>query len=94
MKAIWNGEIIAESEDTIVVDGAHYFPVNEVKMHLLKSSTHNTTCPYKGKASYYDVEVDGQTNKNSAWYYPTIKSESIKEIAGRIAFWNGVKVEK
>jgi len=93
MKAIWNGEVIAESEDTIVVDGAHYFPINKVNMNLLKESSHKTVCPYKGQASYYNIEINGQTNKNSAWYYPTIKTESMKDIAGRIAFWNGVKVE-
>jgi uncharacterized protein (DUF427 family) len=91
MKAVWNGAIIAESDDTIVVEGNHYFPADSVnKEYLTPSSTH-TTCPWKGVASYHHLVVDGNTNKDAAWYYPEPKPAA-KEIAGRIAFWRGVEV--
>lgn len=92
MKAIWNGQVIAESNDTVVVEGNHYFPAESVKPEFLRNSTTHTTCPWKGVASYYSLEVDGQTNTDAAWYYPEPK-EAAKQIQGRIAFWRGVKVE-
>jgi uncharacterized protein (DUF427 family) len=91
-KAIWNGAVLAESDDTVVVEGNHYFPVAAVKPEHLRPSEHHTVCPWKGTASYYDVTVGGDVNPNAAWYYPTPK-EAAKEITGRVAFWKGVKVE-
>jgi uncharacterized protein (DUF427 family) len=91
--AIWNGTVIAEANDDEVeiVENNVYFPLQSVKRELLRDSTHTTMCPWKGVASYYDVEVDGQRNQNAAWYYPTPK-DAAKAIAGRIAFWHGVEV--
>ncbi|GAB4545220.1 MAG: DUF427 domain-containing protein [Anaerolineae bacterium] len=91
-RAIWNGEIIAESDETIVVEGNHYFPPNAVKREFLQESETHTTCPWKGQASYYTLRVNGQQNPDAAWYYPQPK-EAAKNIAGYIAFWRGVKVE-
>jgi len=92
MKAIWKGAVIAESSDTVVVEGNHYFPAAAVKRENLKSSDTHTTCSWKGVASYYHVVVGDQTNPDAAWYYPDPKAAA-KEITGRIAFWKGVKVE-
>jgi uncharacterized protein (DUF427 family) len=90
-RAFWNGTEIAASNDTVVVEGNHYFPEASVnRAHLRPSATH-TVCPWKGTASYYDVVVGNAVNKDAAWYYPTPKDEA-REIAGRIAFWKGVKV--
>jgi len=92
MKATWNNAVIAESDDTVVVEGNHYFPPDAVgKEYLLPSSTH-THCPWKGEASYYHVTVAGETNKDAAWYYPNPK-DAAADIKDRIAFWRGVKVE-
>ena len=91
IRATWNGTVIAESDDTVIVEGNHYFPVDSVKQDLLQDSSTHTTCHWKGKASYYSVEVDGQVNKDAAWYYPT-PSSAAQEIAGRIAFWRGVSI--
>jgi uncharacterized protein (DUF427 family) len=92
MKAIWNGAVLAESDDTIVVEGNHYFPPSAInKDHFRESSTH-TTCPWKGLASYYDVIVGDEVNKDAAWYYPDTK-EAANNIKGYVAFWRGVKVE-
>ena len=91
MKATWNGEIIAESNDTIVIEGNHYFPPETINKDFFKSSETHTTCPWKGLASYYNVEVNGETNKDAAWYYPEI-SELAKGIKGYVAFWHGVEV--
>ena len=92
MKAIWNNAVIAESDETVVVEGNHYFPSDAVgKQYLQPSSTH-THCPWKGEASYYDVVVNGETNKDAAWYYPAPK-EAAAEIKDRVAFWRGVKIE-
>ena len=91
MKAIWNGEILAESKDTIVIEGNHYFPPQSINKVLFKETNSHTTCPWKGLASYYDVEVNGYTNKDAAWYYPEV-SELAKGIKGYVAFWNGVEV--
>ncbi len=90
-KATWNGQVIADSDKTVVVESNHYFPVDAVKPDVLKPSDHHTNCPWKGEASYYHVVVDGKTNENAAWYYPTPK-DAAKEIAGRVAFWKGVQV--
>ncbi len=92
MKAIWNGEVIAESDDTVVVEGNHYFPADSIKRDYFKDSSTHSTCPWKGVASYYTVEVNGSENPDAAWYYPET-SELAKGIKGRVAFWKGVKVE-
>jgi uncharacterized protein (DUF427 family) len=92
MKATWNGKTIAESDDTVVVEGNHYFPLDAVDRGLLTESTTHTTCAWKGVASYYDLVVDGEVNRDAVWYYPS-PSDAAKEIAGRVAFWKGVRVE-
>ncbi|HEX6158789.1 MAG TPA: DUF427 domain-containing protein [Thermoanaerobaculia bacterium] len=92
MKATWNGTTIAESDDTVVVEGNHYFPLESVNRELLRDSSTHTTCPWKGIASYYDVVVGDNVNKDACWYYPEPK-EAAKEIRGRVAFWKGVRVE-
>lgn len=91
-RAIWNGAVIAESDATIVVEGNHYFPPEAVKREYLRDSQTHTVCSWKGTASYYDVVVNGEVNRDAAWYYPAPK-EAAKQIAGYIAFWRGVKVE-
>ncbi|GLW10212.1 hypothetical protein Misp01_53400 [Microtetraspora sp. NBRC 13810] len=90
-KATWNGKVIAESDDTVVVEGNHYFPKESVDASVLRDSGTNTVCPWKGTASYYTLEVDGLTNPDAAWYYPEPK-DAAKEITDRIAFWKGVTV--
>lgn len=91
MKAIWNGKVLAESNDTVVVENNHYFPASSmVREHFAPSLTH-TTCPWKGEASYYDVVVDGKVNHDAAWFYPTPK-EAAANIKDRVAFWKGVTV--
>ncbi len=89
MKAIWNNHVIAESSDTIVVEGNHYFPEDAVNKEYLKSSDTHSVCPWKGKASYYSIEVDGKVNEDAAWYYPEPK-EAAKQIKSRVAFWRGI----
>lgn len=91
-RASWNGVVIAESDKTQMVEGNHYFPPEAVKMEYFKPSDTHTTCPWKGVASYYTVVVDGQENKDAAWYYPNPKPAA-SHIAGYVAFWRGVKVE-
>ena len=91
-KAVWNGQVVAESKQCEIVEGNQYFPPAAVKRELLKDSATHTTCGWKGIASYYDVVVDGQINKDAAWYYPTPKSAA-ENIAGYVAFWKGVSVE-
>ena len=91
-KAIWNGEVLAESDQGLVVEGNYYFPAESVRRDFLKESGTHTTCPWKGVASYYDVVVDGKVNRDAAWYYPQAKTAA-KNIQGYIAFWRGVKVE-
>jgi len=88
--ATWNGTTIASSDDTVVVEGNHYFPREAVTARLTESDTH-TVCPWKGTASYLTVEVDGKANQDAAWYYPEPKDAAI-QIKGRIAFWKGVQV--
>jgi uncharacterized protein (DUF427 family) len=92
-RAIWNGVVLAESDDTVVVEGNHYFPEESISWDHLQKSDHTSICPWKGTASYYSVVVDGQVNRDAAWYYPT-PSAAAQEIAGRVAFWRGVKVER
>ncbi|WRH66404.1 MAG: DUF427 domain-containing protein [Planktothrix sp. GU0601_MAG3] len=91
-KAVWNGAVLAESDKCVVVDGNQYFPSDSIKREYFQESNTHTTCSWKGVASYYDVVVDGQKNKDAAWYYPEPKSAA-KNIEGYIAFWKGVKVE-
>lgn len=91
MKAIWNGAVIAESDATVVVEGNHYFPSDSVNREYLRDSAHQTRCPWKGMASYYTLEVDGETNPDAAWYYPE-PSEAAAQIRDHIAFWRGVEV--
>jgi len=91
-KAIWNGAVLAESDRTVEVEGNQYFPLDAVRREHLRDSATHTTCPWKGIASYYDVVVDGQVNRDAAWYYPQPK-EAARQIAGHVAFWHGVRVE-
>lgn len=91
MKATWNGTIIAESNDTVVVENNHYFPASAVNPAYLRESSTHTTCGWKGVASYHDIVVGDAANRDAAWYYPTPK-DAAKQIAGRIAFWKGVVV--
>ena len=91
-KAIWNGAVLAESDKTVVVEGNHYFPPESLNRRYFQPSETRTVCPWKGIASYYDIEINGQVNRAAAWYYPEPKSAA-KNIKGYIAFWKGVKVE-
>jgi len=91
MKAIWNETVLAESDDTILVEGNHYFPAESIDKQYFQPSQTHSVCGWKGTASYYDVVVNGDTNKDAAWYYPDCKPEA-KNIEGRVAFWKGVKV--
>ena len=93
MKAVFNNVIIAESDDTIVVEGNHYFPPQSLKKEYFTVSDHKSTCPWKGLASYYSVNVDGKTETDAAWYYNS-PSEAAKEIKDHVAFWKGVKVSE
>ena len=93
MRAIWNDTVIAESDDTVVIEGNHYFPPSSIVEEHFKTSDTNTECHWKGTASYYTLEVNGKTNEDAAWYYPEPK-EMAKSIKGRIAFWKGVEVKK
>ncbi len=93
MKAIWNGETVAESDETIVVEGNHYFPPSSLKKNFFKETPTQSVCPWKGSANYYTLEVNGLENKDAAWYYPEI-SELAKNIKGYVAFWKGVDIVK
>jgi len=93
MKAIWNGKVIAESNETVNIENNYYFPINTVKKEYLDNSETHTVCPWKGQASYYNLVVDGRINKDSAWYYPRPKPLAEK-IKNYIAFWKGVQVVK
>jgi uncharacterized protein (DUF427 family) len=92
MKAVWRNTVLAQSDNTILVEGNHYFPPESVSRGYLRESDTHTTCSWKGEASYYDVVVDGEINKDAAWYYPGPK-EAAKQIKDYVAFWKGVKVE-
>jgi uncharacterized protein (DUF427 family) len=91
MKAIWNNSVLADSDATIVLENNHYFPADSIRKEYFKPSSTHTTCPWKGVASYYHLEVDGQENKDAAWYYPEA-SDLARQIKGRVAFWKGVEV--
>lgn len=91
MKAIWNGKVLAESDETVVVEGNHYFPEDSINKEYFKPSDTNTVCGWKGTASYYSLEVDGDSNTDAAWYYPEPKDDA-KEIKNHVAFWKGVEV--
>ncbi|AZI42110.1 DUF427 domain-containing protein [Deinococcus psychrotolerans] len=91
MKAIWNGQVIAESDDTVVVEGNQYFPLSSVKADFLTPSETHSVCPWKGTASYYGLSVDGKSNPDAAWYYPQPK-DAAKQIKDHVAFWKGVEV--
>jgi uncharacterized protein (DUF427 family) len=91
MKAIWNGTVVAESNDTVVVEGNHYFPADAVKKDVLLPSNTKTMCSWKGQASYHTLFVDGNANPDAVWYYPDPK-EAAAQIKGRVAFWKGVQV--
>ncbi len=93
MKAIWNGEVIAESDDTVIVEGNHYFPDSSLRREFFSASPKRSTCPWKGTASYYDVEVAGRRNEGAAWFYPTPKPAA-EAIMDRVAFWQGVEVRE
>ena len=92
IRAHWNGEVIAESDDTVVVEGSHYFPIDSVRSEFLQSSTTTTTCPWKGRASYYSLVVAGKENLDAAWFYPEPSAEATN-IQGRVAFWRDVTIE-
>ncbi len=91
-KAIWNNTTLAESHETIIVEGNHYFPPDTVHSEYFQPSSNHTVCSWKGTASYYDVVVDGQVNRDAAWYYPK-PSPAANKIAGYVAFWRGVQVK-
>jgi uncharacterized protein (DUF427 family) len=91
-RATWNGTTIAESDDTVVVEGNHYFPADSLDRSLIRESDTHTVCPWKGTASYYTLVVDGKENVDAVWYYPEPK-DAARQIAGRVAFWRGVVVE-
>ena len=91
MKAIWNGAVLAESDETVVVEGNHYFPAETINREFFRASETHTVCGWKGTASYYDVAVGGETNKDAAWFYPETK-DAAKEIENYVAFWKGVEV--
>ena len=91
MKAIWNGQVLAESNDTVVIEGNHYFPADSINKEYFKESSTHTNCPWKGVASYYTVDVEGKENPDAAWFYPSA-SELAKKIEGYVAFWKGVEV--
>ena len=92
-KAVWNEVVLAESDDTEIVEGNHYFPPETVNMEHFKQSDHHTVCPWKGTASYYNVEAGGKVNENAAWYYPEPK-KAADQIKDYVAFWKGVEVKE
>ncbi len=91
-QAIWNGEVIAESNETIVIENNHYFPPSSIKKEFYKESNLHSTCAWKGEASYYTLEVNGKENKDAAWYYPEV-TDLARNIKGYVAFWKGVEVK-
>lgn len=92
MKATWHGATLAQSDDTTVVEGNHYFPANSINRAYFTESNTHTTCPWKGEASYYHLSVNGEANKDAAWYYPNPK-EAAGNIKDHVAFWKGVVIE-
>lgn len=93
MKAIWNGAVLAQSDDTVVVDGNHYFPRTSMNQEFFQESDQTSVCPWKGRASYWDLAVDGKRNEGAAWSYPEPK-EAAASIRDRVAFWKGVSIEE
>lgn len=93
MKAKWNNQIVAASEDTIIVENNHYFPADSVDKNFLKLSSTHTTCPWKGVASYYTLLVNGKENADAAWYYPQPKAAA-ENIRNYVAFWKGVEISR
>ncbi len=91
MKATWNGQVLAESDETIVVEGNHYFPPEAINQSFFKTSGTHTVCPWKGEASYYSLDVEGEINIDAAWYYPAPK-DAAAQIKGYVAFWKGVEI--
>ena len=91
MKALWNGQVVAESDATIVIEGNHYFPPDTIKREFFSESDLTSTCHWKGEANYYSLTVGGEEKKDAAWYYPEPK-DAAKEIKGYVAFWGGVEV--
>ena len=92
MQAVWKNVILAESNDTVIVEGNYYFPPAAVNLQYLRPSDTHTACPWKGLASYYHIDVDGELNKDAAWYYPDPK-DAAKNIKAYVAFWKGVQVK-
>jgi uncharacterized protein (DUF427 family) len=92
MKATWNGAVIAQSDDTVLVEGNHYFPASALDQKYVTFSNHKTVCSWKGTASYYSLLVGGELNADAVWYYPTPKPGA-EEVLDRVAFWKGVKIE-
>jgi uncharacterized protein (DUF427 family) len=90
-KAVWNGEVIADSDDTVIVEGNHYFPRDSVRTELLRDSDTHTVCPWKGTASYQSLVVNGKVNEDALWYYPEPKPAA-EHVTDRVAFWKGVEV--
>ncbi|HEX9069623.1 MAG TPA: DUF427 domain-containing protein [Ktedonobacterales bacterium] len=93
MKAVWNGATLAESDATIVVEGNHYFPASTINREYFRESQSHTICPWKGQASYFDIEVDGKINHDAVWYYSK-PLPAANKITGYVAFWHGVRVER
>ncbi len=93
MRAVWNGKVIAESDATIVVERNHYFPPDSIRREYFTESDNHSVCPWKGEASYYSLDVDGEVNRDAAWYYPK-PSQAASEIKDHVAFWRGVQVEE
>jgi uncharacterized protein (DUF427 family) len=93
VEAVWNGAVIASSDRTVVVEGNHYFPPGDVDREVLQDSARHSVCPWKGRASYYDIVVDGERNAAAAWYYPS-PSPLARRIKDHVAFWHGVKVRR
>ncbi|MEO3784081.1 DUF427 domain-containing protein [Actinocorallia sp. B10E7] len=93
IRAVWRGQVLAESEKTLRLEGNHYFPVESLNREFFVESATTSVCPWKGRARYFDVVVDGQVNRDAAWYYPE-PSRAAAQIKGRVAFWHGVRVER
>ena len=93
VRAIWSGKVLAESDRTLVVEGNHYFPPESINGEFFKESSAHTICHWKGVASYFDIHVDGNVNRNAAWYYPE-PTDAAKKIRGYVAFWHGVEVQE
>jgi uncharacterized protein (DUF427 family) len=93
VRATWNGAVLAETDDTVMVEGNHYFPHGALHREYFAASDHHSVCPWKGQASYYDIVVGGKVNRAAAWYYPDPRPAA-EAIRGRVAFWHGVRVQR